>query len=159
MLQFEGTVFFELPALPHLFEVLVNDGNWHVGLASQCSLILKSQGLQRALWVSTTVLNHAREEEHNLKFSLWVCGVIATGWAQLQRCAHWRLFQGHMVVIHARGSPPRRCGEWPPLSALRGGRLGVLCEKVGWARGIIYLGLYTPSRLFMVTEQPACSLG
>lgn len=34
MLQFEGTVFFELPALPHLFEVLVNDGNWHVGLAS-----------------------------------------------------------------------------------------------------------------------------
>ena len=49
VLQSAGTVFFELPALPHLFEVPVNDGNWHVGLTSQCSLILKSQGLQRAL--------------------------------------------------------------------------------------------------------------
>lgn len=49
VLQSAGTVFFELPTLPHLFEVSVNDGNWHVGLASQCSLILKSQGLQRAL--------------------------------------------------------------------------------------------------------------
>lgn len=29
-----GHVLFELPAQPHLFEVLVNDANWHVGLGS-----------------------------------------------------------------------------------------------------------------------------
>lgn len=88
-----GRVLFELPAQAHLFEVLVNDGNWHVGLGSKCALIHRSRGLQRVLWVGTTVLNGVHEEKSNPQFSLqglrhptWLSSVPHAAWQPSTQC-------------------------------------------------------------------------
>lgn len=63
-----GRILSELPALSHLFQVRVSDGNWHVGLSSSCSLMLGSRGLQREPCIGTAVLSGAHEEPCNPEF-------------------------------------------------------------------------------------------
>lgn len=59
---------FELPAWPHLFEVLGDDeGDWHAGLVSSCSLI-QGQRTSKGPGASVTVQKGAHEEEHSLYF-------------------------------------------------------------------------------------------